>query len=248
VPIAVIQHSDVEGPGRLGATLRDHGWRLEIWRPDLPASPGRSRLPRDLRGLDAVVSLGGAQDATDEGLAHDPWLHEEAGLLRRAHEADIPVFGICLGAQLLAHALGGTVERMARPVIGFPVISLTTDGQVDPLLAGVPWDVPQFAWHGCEVRDLPAEAVLLATSAYCRVQAFRAGLRSIGFQYHFECDLEMIRRYADADADALAAAGTSARDLDAAGRGCYERHARAADRLCVNITSLALAPRRRRTA
>jgi len=230
--IIVFQHGDLEGPGRLGATLRDHGFRLDIRRPD---RDGAGAVPPDLDNVHGVISLGGAMNVGDP-LA---WLGREMEFLKLAHEAALPVIGVCLGAQMLAAALGGKVEKMPRPEWGLAPVSLTVPGQTEAMLAGIPWTVHQFHSHAYEVTELPADATLLASSAACRVQAYRCGLRSFGFQYHFECDRPAIEGYARRDGETLAAAETSVEALVRQLDGHYAMFARAADRLCVNVATYA---------
>lgn len=229
--IIVFQHGDLEGPGRLGATLRDHAFRLDIRRPD---RDGEGAVPRDLDNVHGVISLGGAMNVGDPLV----WMDREMAFLKAAHQAALPVIGVCLGAQMLAAALGGKVEKMARPEWGLAPVSLTVPGQTETILAGIPWSSPQFHAHGYQVTELAPESALLASSAACKVQAYRCGLRSFGFQYHFECDRAAIERYASRNGPLLQQAETSpeavTRQLDAH----YPMFARVANRLCVNIATL----------
>lgn len=241
--IIVFQHSALALPGRLGLTLRDHGFRLDVRRPDLA---GPHAVPTDLDGVLGVVSLGGPQNVSEQ--ARHPWMKAEMDYLRRAHEAALPVIGICLGHQLLAAALGGTVSAMPRPELGFHTVSLNTTGQIEPVFAGIAWDCPQFQMHGEEVSSPPPGAAVLASSAACAVQAFRAGIRTFGFQYHFECGREMIRSFAASDADWLAQAGLSPGDVEQQAERYGEMFSRLADRLCVNLALLAFPLQRKMSA
>ncbi|MCC6659896.1 MAG: type 1 glutamine amidotransferase [Phycisphaerales bacterium] len=230
MPIIVFQHGERVGPGRLGATLRDHGFRMDVRRLDLH---GPSGIPPDLDNVDAVISLGGEQNV---GEPHD-WMEPEARFLRAAHERELPVLGICLGHQLVAHALGGRTAPAAKPEWGFEVVSLNTTGQVEPLLSGLAWDGRWFQAHGQEVSDLPSGAALLASSPACKVQCFRAGLRTFGFQFHLECDRVMVDEFAASSGDSLARLGLSKSDVAAQADRHYSMFARQADRLCVNIVT-----------
>lgn len=230
--IIVFQHGDLEGPGRLGATLRDHGFRLDIRRPD---RDGPGVIPSDLDNVHGIISLGGSPNVEDQ----TPWIVREMEFIKAAHEAQLPVIGICLGAQMLAAALGGSVGRMATPEWGMTPVSLTVPGQTETLLAGIPWTVHQFQSHAFEVTELPPDATLLASSTACKVQAFRSGLRSFGFQYHFECDQPAIARYVQRDSELLATAETSVEAVKRQVEAHYGMYARAADRLCVNVAMYA---------
>lgn len=231
--IIVFQHHDAERLGRLGSALRDHGHRLDIRRPDLD---GVSAIPADLDNVRGVVSLGGPQNVGDA----DAWLSAESSFLRLAHEAELPVVGICLGAQLLAHALGGTVTKMAHPEVGFlPVRVNAGPPQTEIMLAGVPWETPFFHLHAHEVGTVPPGAMVLQSSDACKVQSFRAGIRSFGFQYHFEVDRPMISTFCDQFAETLGEAGMSCESIHAQADEHYERMAVVGDRLCSNFVNFA---------
>ena len=226
--IIVLQHSDRCRPGRLGLTLRDHAFKLDIIRPD-EGDP----LPTDLDDVDGVISLGGPQNV-DEGHA---WLDRERAFLRAAHEASLPIVGICLGHQLLAEALGGEVGPMEAPEVGFTPVSIGSPGQTDTILAGVAWRTPQFQRHRYEVKKLPPGAQLLASSEKCKVQVFRAGMRSYGFQYHFEADRAMIDSFmSDARTD-LHQSGATTDEFARSLERHYEMFSRLADRVCINIAT-----------
>jgi GMP synthase (glutamine-hydrolysing) len=228
--IIVFQHSVLSAPGRLGATLRDHGLKLDIRRLD---QRGPGGIPPDFDNVHGVISLGGPQNVGED----HPWMEGEIAYLRRAHELQLPVIGVCLGAQLIAHALGGQVGSMSALEWGFTRMSLNTFGQVETLLAGLAWESHQFQAHGQEIKELPAESTLLASSEACKVQIFRAGIRTFGFQHHFECDRTMIEAFARSTPDELQRAGLSPADLSAQMDRHYDLFARMADRLCVNIAT-----------
>ena len=231
MPILVIQHSDRCRPGRLGRTLRDHAFKLDVVRPDQGDA-----LPADLDEIDAVISLGGPQNV-DERHA---WIPREIELLRAAHERALPVIGVCLGHQLIAQALGGEVAPMEQPEVGFTDVSILPPGHTDTILTGIAWTTPQFQRHKYEVRTLPPGAQLLASSAKSKVQCFRAGMRTYGFQYHFEADRPMIdEMMSDARTDLHQSGLTTdefARDLESN----YPTFSRLADRLSINLATYLL--------
>ncbi len=234
MPIIVFQHFDQGLPGRLGLTLRDHGFKLDIRRLD-HGDP----IPVDYDDVDAVVSLGGPQNV---GESH-AWMQPEMDYLKGAHARALPIVGICLGHQMIAAALGGKVSRMAAPELGLVDVNITPPGQTDAVLAGIAWRSPQFQSHACEVTELPPDSVVLASSARCKVQAFRAGMRTYGFQYHFELDRESCNEYMAMESQAdLAAAGVTMEGYRLSMDKSYEMFARLADRLCVNLATL-LIPR-----
>ena len=228
MPIIVLQHSDINRPGRLGMTLRDHAFEQEIIRLDLGES-----LPPDFDDVDGVVSLGGPQQLDEK----HAWIQGELDFLKEAHERSLPVIGVCLGAQLVAKALGGEVGAADEAEIGFTDVTVNARSHTETMLAGISWAAPQFQRHSYEVKELPAGAHLLASSSRCKVQAFSAGMRTFGFQYHFEAGREII---ADLTRDAkteLHRMGLTTEEFAQDMETKYPVFARLADRLCVNIAT-----------
>ena len=235
--IIVFQHAPSENAGRLGATLRDHGKVLDVRRLDLPVGgPLRNRhVPLDFENIDGVISLGGAMNV-DEFL---PWIKPEMEFLREAHRLNLPVVGVCLGAQLIAKALGGQVGKMDNDGAewGMAQVKQHPIANTDTILAGVPWTTPEMHAHGYEVKSLPPGATVLQFSSKCKVQSFRAGLRTYGFQYHFECDMPMIEAFFRPDEPLIARAGASVTEGLEEAKRQYPEYARIADRLCVNLAT-----------
>jgi GMP synthase-like glutamine amidotransferase len=123
----------------------------------------------DLRQFDAVIFAGGewGPDEFDE-----PFFETERVRIFEALDAGVPILGICLGNQLLAHWLGGEVTQ-GRWEIGWLPVEVNGEGQADPLLAGLGESFFAFLWHGDKITRLPDNAVLLASTPKCPVQAFR---------------------------------------------------------------------------
>lgn len=226
--LVVFQHRNDEPAACLGAMLQSHGHRLRV----IDLSSG-GRVPVDLDDVDGVVSMGGPMNV-DEADRH-PWLTEEANYLKAAHDAGKPVVGVCLGAQLIAQALGGQVAPMQQPEAGWADVKLAFPGTIDAIYIGIPWTTPQYHLHGQEVTDLPPDATPLAGSAQCRNQAFKVGMTTYGFQYHFEWDYDQCMHFGK-DACAKDPDVEPARLHDDTNRN-FDRYRHLADRLCRNIAT-----------
>jgi GMP synthase (glutamine-hydrolysing) len=149
-----------------------------------------------LEGHAGLVIMGGPQSANDVS----PDLAAEVDLISTAIQSGIPVLGICLGAQLIAKALGARVYPNTSKEIGWAPVSFTESAVGDPLFSDLPSPTTFFHWHG-ETFDLPAGAEWLAYSALCRHQAFRHGSRTYGIQFHPEITPEMIVDWCDQPAN-----------------------------------------------
>jgi GMP synthase-like glutamine amidotransferase len=180
--VLAFRHVPFEGLGRIEAVLTACGFEIDY--ADLYA-------PRAVRvepaAYHALIFMGGPMSVNDDL----PYLRREEGFIRDAIERGVPVFGVCLGAQLIVHALGAPVGRSPVKEIGWFEIEFTAAAQQDRLFAGLGGRETVFHWHG-ETFDLPAGAVLLASSERCRNQAFRLGSTVYGLQFHPEVTPEMI--------------------------------------------------------
>jgi GMP synthase-like glutamine amidotransferase len=183
--VLVFQHVPVEHPG----VFRDF-WSESGCHWDAVELDAGEPIP-DFRRYDLLVAMGGPMDVWQED-AH-PWLRSEKRAIREwVIDLGRPFLGICLGHQLLAEALGGTVSPMARPEVGLADVELTPAGQRDPIFAGFAARVETFQWHGAEISRLPNGAEVLASNAASLVQAMRWGRHAYGFQYHMEITGETV--------------------------------------------------------
>lgn len=191
--ILVVQHDPDDGPQLLGDWLTEAGAELVVVRAD-QGEP----VPETPDGVDAVVSLGGAMAAWEDDVA--PWLPATRRLLAAAVADGTPTLGICLGAQLLALATGGAVERGPDgPEVGAYLTARRDAAERDPLLADLPMTPDVMHCHVDVVSRLPPGAVLLATGTGYPHQAFRVGEKAWGLQFHIECTADVVRGWAAAD-------------------------------------------------
>lgn len=179
-PLTIIQHHENDPPGSIAAVLTDLGMPFEVRRPDqgdgLPVRPDESG---------GIISLGGAMHVTQAD--EYPFLAEEIALLRRMLDEEAPLWGICLGAQLLCLAGGGEVFERPLPELGWTAIDKLVD---DPLLEGLESPFTAFNWHSYSCRP-GSTSHLLATADDGGVQAFRVGASALGTQFHPEVDEDM---------------------------------------------------------
>ena len=172
--VQVLEHVSFEGVGSIEGWLRARGADVRYTR----FHEAEHALP-DARGLDLVIAMGGPMSVNDEATL--PWLKAEKQFLRDAIGAGVAVLGVCLGAQLVASALGARVQRNARKEIGWFDVRATPAPDAfrfpDRLLA--------FHWHG-ETFELPPGARRLASSDACLNQAFQLGTNVVGVQFHLE--------------------------------------------------------------
>lgn len=178
-------------------------------------------LPR-LDDTDAILSFGGEQSVRD--LASSPDLSAEAALLREAAERGMPVLGVCLGAQLLAHALGARVWRMRSRLVAWAEVERLPAGADDALLAGVGPTVRALHWNE-DAFELPDGATELLSRAGEGCEAFRFGPRAWGIQFHPEIDADALEGWYLSGADELREAGLSEAEARAADALHLERQA-----------------------
>ncbi|MEM7082236.1 MAG: gamma-glutamyl-gamma-aminobutyrate hydrolase family protein [Pseudomonadota bacterium] len=185
--ILVFQHVPFEPLGTLDPMLKNAGFRIRY--------VNFARDPHQVPSLDGyagLIVLGGPMNV--DQIDDYPNLATEVTLIRDALDRNMQVLGICLGAQLLAKALGARVKPGARKEIGWYPVSLCDEGREDPILKDLNDSPMLFHWHGDQLT-LPEGARWLASSDDCPVQAFAHGACAYGFQFHLEVDQKLIERW-----------------------------------------------------
>ena len=185
--ILVFQHVPYEPLGTLDPLLKEAGFRIRY--VNFGRDPGQRP---SLDKYAALIVLGGPMNSHQ--IDTYPNLITEVDVIREAVASDMSVLGICLGAQLLAKALGGEVARNREREIGWHDIQLTEFGEADSVLEKFAPTQRVFQWHEDGI-GLPDGAVQLASSPASAVQAFRYGEHAYGFQFHLEVDASLIERW-----------------------------------------------------
>lgn len=182
------QHVPFEGLGTIEPWLRDRGTTITTTR-----FYGAAALP-PVDDVELLIVMGGPMSVNDD---HEyAWLADERRFIRHAIEHGKAVVGVCLGAQLIASAMGARVYRNPEREIGwFPIVGADTSGR-GPAWAAAGTETMVFHWHG-ETFDLPSGATHLARSQGCEHQAFSLGPRVIGLQFHLEMTPASIRAIVD---------------------------------------------------
>ena len=184
--LLVIQHVPHEGLGMLEAPLKAAGLRLQTLNAASTAAWPRAS------DVDGFVVMGGPMGVNDQ--PRYPFLAKELTLLRAALKAKQPILGVCLGAQLLASALGAKVTKNPQQEIGWYPLMREPGADGDPLFEPFGQTETVFQWHG-DTFALPKAAVRLASSPLCPEQAFRYRERAYGLQFHVEVTEAMIRAW-----------------------------------------------------
>lgn len=204
LPIAIFRHAPHEGPGHFASFCDAHGLPWQLIRID-----ARDAIPVAAEDYAGLVFMGGPMSVNDDL----PWIAPLLALIRGAAAAEIPMLGHCLGGQLLAKALGGSVGRNPVKEIGW--------GEVRVLESSVARDwfgdsraFPAFHWHG-ETFALPPGAECILESAYCAHQAFALGPH-LALQCHVEMTEDMIQSWCEVGGEEIAAAVASPGVQDAA--------------------------------
>lgn len=201
-----LQHVGFEDLGTLQPLLLAQGWQIQVLQAGVDALDAAE-------DADLLVVLGGPISVNDD--AAYPFLADSIILLQRRLQQQRPTLGICLGAQLMATALGARVAPSGGKEIGFAPLLLTDEGQRSPLhaLQGI----PVLHWHG-EAFELPAGARRLASTPACRHQAFAIGNHALALQCHPELDARQFERWLIGHSLELAQVGIDPSDLRAQAR------------------------------
>jgi len=233
--VVALTHIECEGPGWWGEFLEERGIGVDRVRLEKGES-----LP-DFGTYEAVFVLGGPMNVDEDD--RYAWLRPEKAAIRRIVESGQPIIGLCLGSQLLARALGAEVAKNPVKEIGWSLVTLTHEGQDDPLFAGVGSLLPVFHWHG-DTFALPEGATLLATSTLCAHQAFRVGKCAYGLQFHVEVTPAMLPEWVRAyrrEVEAELPPGAGQRMIEQARTAAASAEA-LSRRMCENFCEIAGLP------
>lgn len=193
----VIQQVAHEGLGIIGRALLSASIK-----PDFINIHAGQKAPRSIKGYCALIVMGGPMGVYET--EDYPFIKDELRLIEGALKDKVPTLGVCLGAQLLAHAAGGRVYKGRAKEIGWYDVELTPSGLTDKLLLGLPAKMKVFQWHG-DTFDVPAGAVNLASSPLFENQLIRVGENAYGVQFHLEVTGGMVEEWIAIGRDELKA-------------------------------------------
>jgi len=186
--ILIIKHVDIEGPGLIEYCLRQEKIPYQI----LDLTPC-VHLPK-LEEITHIVLLGGPMNVYEEDRYR--FLRDEDLFIKEAIQRGKAILGICLGAQMIAKALGARVSKAPAKEIGWYDVSLTEIGSQDPLFSVLPKTFSVFQCHE-DTFEIPKGGKLIATSSPVSHQAFRYGEKVYGLQFHLEVTDEMIGEWVE---------------------------------------------------
>ncbi|GAA4657960.1 glutamine amidotransferase [Bartonella pachyuromydis] len=209
--IAVVIHRRSTYTGRLGKFLQQSGFVLDIYRPILG-----QKLPDTLKHYAGVVILGGPMSVNDR----DAYIGEEIDWISLSLKEDKPFLGICLGAQMLARNVGGSVRTRSDGIVevGWYPLEATSQGK-----AVMNWPEMVYHFHDEGIYDLPKDVELLATGSTYPTQAFRYGKNAWGLQFHAEFTRAMMRRLVVRSAHKLTEKGAQPASAHLQGRLIYDQ-------------------------
>lgn len=193
--ILIIQPVRLDPPGEIASALETAGENYQI----IQIEDGE-RLPEKIDVYDGIIIMGGTMGAED--VEDYPFLSEVKAMICQFHDENKPLLGICLGAQLIASALGKPVGRMEKPEFGITALQKTEHGKTDPLFRKLPASFSFMEWHK-DRFDLPDGAVLLATGKACKNQAFRIKDAIYGFQFHPEINETILNSWLETEGERI---------------------------------------------
>jgi len=184
--ILVIQHVEYEGLGIIEEILQKRGFEFEL------IISTKNNIPKSARNYSAIIIMGGPMGVYEQSLY--PFISDEIRLIKNCFDENIPVLGVCLGAQLVASAAGAKVYKGNQKEIGWYNLKLTEEGKSDFLFRGLPEEFPVFQWHG-DTFDIPDNCTNLASSDLFPNQIIKVGENVYGLQFHLEVTEEMIKNW-----------------------------------------------------
>ncbi len=195
--VLIIKQVESEGPGIIGVELKRRSLATEL----LEVYKGLS-VPKDASAYSALIVMGGPMGVYEEKTY--PFLGDEIKLIESGLKQEVPIMGVCLGAQLLARAAGARVYKGEAKEIGFYKVRLTEEGIRDALLHGLPPEFRVFQWHG-DTFDVPDGGVNLVSSDLFQNQMIRVGRSAYGVQFHLEVTEQMVLEWLEVNNDELEA-------------------------------------------
>ena len=192
----VLQHLEREGPGLFRGVAEEKGFVTKIYRIDLG-----DKLPI-VKKNDLILILGGPMSLEDISSGKFPWLKDEVDFIKKSMKDDIGILGICLGAQLLAYASGGKIEKLLggnplklMPEVGWSEILVNKESKYNQILKKPLYGLH---WHSDRII-LPANAELIASSKRCEEQLFQISDSCFGIQFHIEYENKMVEKWIKED-------------------------------------------------
>jgi GMP synthase (glutamine-hydrolysing) len=205
VRVLSLIHQDDAPTGTFADAVRERGAELTEW------NLARGAPPEHAESYDAVFVFGGGMHVDQED--RHPWLREEDDLIKGLLGAGIPLFGVCLGGQLIAKAAGGRVAPAAREEVGWHAVELTPEAAGDPVFGKLPERFDAFQWHSYAF-ELPPGGTPLARNPV-GLQAYRVGDRAWGIQFHAEVTRQIVEGWLASD--------SGGRQIDLAAMGSWNR-------------------------
>lgn len=205
--VLVVEHESNASIGLVGERIAAANVEMVMVGPEIGIE-----VPTSAQGFDGVIVLGGTPGPNDDDDA--AWLPRVRELMADCLDREVPLLGICLGAELLAVVAGGSVGGVRNGAeIGLCDLALTGAAAGDPLFDGLEGELKAMQWHTLEIHELPEGSVSLCSSARCPNQAFRVGPLAWGTQFHLEALASTAEEWAREDSEDMVAEGLSADEV-----------------------------------